>query len=91
MRGVFNRAELSVVCNVSATTFRVISDFQAFLGYQNVNQSVYAEYQKKSYPGSFGFRDFSNKSEIISFISRQFWLLVTDELPERFYNQKNNS
>ena len=44
------------------------------LGYPRDNQSVYAEYQEKSYPGSFDFRDFSNKSEIISYICRQFLL-----------------
>lgn len=38
-RGVFNRCEMLWVCNVFATTFRVIPDFPVFHGYANVNFS----------------------------------------------------
>lgn len=36
-RGILNRVESSLVCNVSATNFRVIPDFLAVFGYPNVN------------------------------------------------------
>lgn len=37
-RGVFNRAKSPVVCNASATNFRVPPDFLGTFGYPNVNQ-----------------------------------------------------
>ena len=38
-RGVLNRCEMLCVCNTSATNFRVIPNFPAFLGYLNVNHT----------------------------------------------------
>ena len=43
-RGILNRVESSLVCNVSATNFRVNPDFSAVFGYLNVkhwNNSIY--------------------------------------------------
>ena len=39
-RGILNRVESSLVCNVSATNFRVTPDFSAVFGYANVNLSL---------------------------------------------------
>lgn len=44
-RGVLNRVKLSMVCNASATNFRVPPDFPGTFGYANVNLS----YQRDNY------------------------------------------
>lgn len=38
-RGVLNRVKLSMVCNASATNFRVPPDFPGTFGYANVNHT----------------------------------------------------
>lgn len=51
-RGILNRVESSLVCNVSATNFCVNPDFSAVFGYPNVNMAPSANEKKQSF---FGF------------------------------------
>jgi len=61
-RGILNRVESSLVCNVSATNFRVNPDFSAVFGYANVNcleqQNAYQT------PGTLCFWGFLIKDRI---------------------------
>lgn len=44
-RGVLNRVKLSMVCNASATNFRVPPDFPGTFGYPNVRTYNYIRFR----------------------------------------------
>lgn len=48
-RGILNRVESSLVCNVSATNFRVNPDFSAVFGYLNDNLERSDNERKQSF------------------------------------------